>query len=45
MDLFWARGYEATGLRDLLDHMGIGRQSLYDTFGDKRSLFLQAIQH
>ena len=23
--------------------MGIGRQSLYDTFGDKRSLFLEAL--
>ncbi len=45
MDLFWSRGYEATGLRDLLEHMGIGRQSLYDTFGDKHSLFIEAIKH
>ncbi len=45
MDLFWSRGYEATGLRDLLDHMGIGRQSLYDTFGDKHGLFIEAIKH
>ncbi len=44
MELFWSRGYEATGMRDLLDGMGIGRQSLYDTFGDKRSLFLEAVE-
>ena len=45
MELFWIRGYEATGMRELLQHMGIGRQSLYDTFGDKRSLFIEAVQH
>ena len=45
MELFWTRGYDATGLRDLLDHMGIGRQSLYDTFGDKHSLFIEAVKH
>jgi TetR/AcrR family transcriptional repressor of nem operon len=45
MELFWTRGYEATGLRDLLDHMGIGRQSLYDTFGDKHGLFVAAVKH
>ena len=45
MDLFWSQGYEATGLRDLLKHMGIARQSMYNTFGDKRSLFLKALAH
>jgi TetR/AcrR family transcriptional repressor of nem operon len=45
MQLFWSRGYQATGLRDLLDHMGIGRQSLYDTFGDKHCLFIEAVEH
>lgn len=45
MELFWERGYEATGLQDLLEHMQIGRQSLYDTFGDKRSLYIEAVQH
>ncbi len=45
MELFWAQGYEATGLAQLVEHMGIGRQSLYDTFGDKRSLFLEALSH
>ena len=44
MELFWTRGYEATGMRELLQHMGIGRQSLYDTFGDKHSLFIEAVK-
>ena len=43
MELFWCQGYEATSLQDLLQHMGIGRQSLYDTFGNKRQLFLSAL--
>ena len=45
MDLFWDRGYEATGMAELVKHMGIGRQSLYDTFGDKHSLFLATLRN
>src|SRR3954447_4726369 len=43
MEVFWSRGYEATSVGDLVNHMGINRQSLYDTFGDKHSLFMQAL--
>ena len=43
MELFWAKGYEGTGVSELLEHMGIGRQSMYDTFGSKRSLFFEAL--
>ncbi|HEY6674451.1 MAG TPA: TetR/AcrR family transcriptional regulator [Rubrobacteraceae bacterium] len=43
MDLFWRQGYEATSVHDLLAEMGIGRGSMYDTFGDKRALFLSAL--
>lgn len=43
MDLFWLKGYEATSLQDLLEHMGIGRQSLYNTFGGKHDLFIAAL--
>lgn len=43
MELFWRKGYEATSMRDLLEGMGIGRGSFYDTFGDKHSLFLAAL--
>jgi TetR/AcrR family transcriptional repressor of nem operon len=43
MELFWLRGYEATSIHDLLTYLGINRQSLYDTFGDKHTLFLAAL--
>lgn len=43
MQLFWRQGYEATSLSDLESELGIGRKSLYDTFGNKRQLFLQAL--
>lgn len=43
MELFWQQGYEKTSLNDLVEHMGIHRRSLYDTFGDKHTLFLKAI--
>jgi TetR/AcrR family transcriptional repressor of nem operon len=42
MQLFWVKGFEATSLDELLAVMKIGRQSLYDTFGDKRALFMEA---
>lgn len=43
MELFWEQGYEKTSLSDLVEHMGIHRRSLYDTFGDKHTLFLKTI--
>jgi TetR/AcrR family transcriptional regulator, transcriptional repressor for nem operon len=45
MDVFWQRGYHGVGLTELLDEMGIARQSLYDTFGNKRQLFIETIEH
>ncbi len=44
MDCFWRHGYEATSVRDLAARMGITGTSLYNAFGDKRSLFRQALQ-
>ena len=44
MTAFWARGYEATSMQDLVDCMGVNRGSLYATFGDKRSLFIRALR-
>ncbi|MCZ2114860.1 MAG: TetR/AcrR family transcriptional regulator [Anaerolineae bacterium] len=45
MLLFWEQGYEATTVRDLTTATGLSTSSLYNTFGDKRELFLAALQH
>ncbi|MFD0767274.1 TetR/AcrR family transcriptional regulator [Mucilaginibacter lutimaris] len=44
VDLFWLKGYNATSMQDLVDGLGISRSSLYDTYGDKHSLFLKALE-
>jgi TetR/AcrR family transcriptional regulator, transcriptional repressor for nem operon len=43
MYLFWERGYEGTSLTDLETRLGLGRQSLYNAFGDKQALFHKAL--
>ena len=45
LDIFWHQGYEGTSMQDLVVHMGISRSSLYDTFGDKRGLFLAVLAY
>ncbi|MGI5158557.1 TetR/AcrR family transcriptional regulator [Microbispora sp. CA-102843] len=45
MELFWTRGYEATSVRDLAQHLGIGQGSLYAAFGDKDGLYRAALEH
>lgn len=42
--VFHAKGFSATSTDDLLAAMEIGRQSLYNTFGDKRALYVEALQ-
>jgi AcrR family transcriptional regulator len=44
MSVFWSKGYAATSTDDLLEAMKIGRQSMYDTFGDKRRLYVEALR-
>jgi TetR/AcrR family transcriptional repressor of nem operon len=39
INLFWEKGYNNTSIQDLVNHLGINRGSLYDTFGGKRELF------
>lgn len=43
LELFWERGYDATSMADLVEHLGIGRASLYATFGSKHDLYLKAL--
>ncbi|AUO09725.1 TetR/AcrR family transcriptional regulator [Priestia megaterium] len=45
MELFWRQGYEKTSMQDLVNYMGVHRRSIYDTFGDKHTLFIRALSH
>ncbi|MGD9584229.1 MAG: TetR/AcrR family transcriptional regulator [Lysobacterales bacterium] len=44
MQAFWAHGYEATSMQDLVACTGVNRASLYATYGDKRELFIAALR-
>ncbi len=44
-ELYWQKGYEATSVQDLVEHLEISRSSLYNSFEDKHTLFLQALNH
>ena len=41
---FWESGFEGSSMQNLVDRMGISRQSLYDTYGNKRDLFEAALK-
>src|SRR5690606_14713297 len=45
VDCFWEHGYEATSTRELADRMGLTGASLYNAFGDKRTLYRKALDH
>jgi TetR/AcrR family transcriptional repressor of nem operon len=44
ISVFSQKGFAATSTDDLMRAMDVGRQSMYDTFGDKRALFLKALE-
>jgi TetR/AcrR family transcriptional repressor of nem operon len=44
LELFWRRGYEATSMSDLVAHLGVGRASIYATFGSKHELYMKALE-
>jgi TetR/AcrR family transcriptional regulator, transcriptional repressor for nem operon len=44
IECFWRHGYEATSVRDLADEMGINCTSLYNSFGNKRAVFVLALE-
>ena len=43
MGVFRARGHDGASMTELTRAMQIGKQSLYDTFGDKWRLYLEAL--
>lgn len=45
MHCFWAQGYELTSVRELAQRMGITGASLYNAFGDKRSLYRRSLEY
>ena len=44
LELFRARGFKHTSFSDLVTELGVSRQSLYDTYGDKQTLFQTALK-
>lgn len=42
--LFWLKGYNGTSMQELVDALGISRSSLYDTYVDKHTLYLKALE-
>lgn len=45
MQCFWAQGYEATSVKDLIERTGLTAASLYNAYGDKRTMFRTALDH
>ena len=45
VEAFWTRGYEGTSTRDLVKCTGLSQPSLYNAFGDKRSLYRRSLEH
>lgn len=43
-DLFWRKGFNGTPPQDILDETGLSRSSLYDTYGDKHTLFIKTLE-
>lgn len=43
MELFWRKGYRNASLDDLVAATGASRASLYEVFGDKRTLFIRSL--
>jgi len=44
LEVFWKKGFNATSIQDLVDHLGINRASIYDTYGDKHQLYLASLK-
>lgn len=45
MQIFWAKGYSAVSIHDLVEATGVNRASIYASFGDKASVFRASLEH
>lgn len=43
--VFWTKGYNGTSMQDIVDATGLNRSSIYNSFGDKHSLYLDTLKH
>ncbi len=43
--IFQSKGYNGTSIDEILKVTGLSRSSLYDSFSDKHTLYLQALEH
>lgn len=44
MDVFWEKGFDGTSFADIESRTGVKKASLFAAYGDKRSLYLKALQ-
>jgi TetR/AcrR family transcriptional repressor of nem operon len=44
-ELFWEKGYNGTSMQDLVEVTGLNRSSIYNTFGDKFTLFSESLEY
>jgi len=43
LNIFWAKGFEATSMQELVSAMGVNRASMYQTYGNKNALYSAAV--
>ena len=43
MNLFWMKGFNGTSMDELTKVTGLSRSSIYNSFGDKQTLFIQCL--
>ncbi|MEM9045327.1 MAG: TetR/AcrR family transcriptional regulator [Pseudomonadota bacterium] len=44
LELFWSKGYAETSMAEIVDATGMNRYALYSVFGNKREIFLAALE-
>lgn len=44
MRLFWTKGYFNTSFEDIVEHLALSRSSIYNSFTDKRTLFIESLE-